>query len=297
MALGAKGTLFTGARATACLLWAASIVVLFLLDRQTSFFALAVAAYAIFLIGMGAWLLPEAVPVETDDVLRAVGTGGFLAARCVVVVVTAGLVYALGAALAGFENGVAVPLLTPLVRELGDIRLWRGVGGIELFKLGLYVLVPAGLLLALGARPRELGLCLPAPCTAVGTVACLVPTVSFVGWGIGSGKLTGAAPIFLLVHNLLSNGFSEEFLCRGMIMSHLRAFVTAEWAVLIQAVIFAIMHFQLTGVEERAAPWQSLAEDIALNMPIGLAFGYLALRSRSLLLPTLLHMFRWVPET
>jgi membrane protease YdiL (CAAX protease family) len=80
-----------------------------------------------------------------------------------------------------------------------------------------------------------------------------------------------------------------------MMLSHLRAFLKADWALLVQAVLFALMHFQPTGAEEQAAPLRSLAEDVALNMPLGLAFGYLALRSRSLALPTLLHVFRWVP--
>jgi hypothetical protein len=38
--------------------------------------------------------------------------------------------------------------------------------------------------------------------------------------------------------------------------------------------------------------WRSLAEALALNLPVGLAFGFLAVHSRSLVLPTLLPMFR-----
>jgi membrane protease YdiL (CAAX protease family) len=80
-----------------------------------------------------------------------------------------------------------------------------------------------------------------------------------------------------------------------MALSHLRAFVGIGWALLGQALAFALLHFHPAGAEERAAPWRSIAEDLALNLPVGLAFGFLAVRSRSLLLPTALHMFRWVP--
>ena len=56
-----------------------------------------------------------------------------------------------------------------------------------------------------------------------------------------------------------------------------------------------MLHYHPSGVEEQAAPWRSLAEDLALNVPVALAFGFLAVRSRSLLLPTCLHMLRWIP--
>jgi hypothetical protein len=99
----------------------------------------------------------------------------------------------------------------------------------------------------------------------------------------------------LVVHNFLSNGFSEEFQCRGMIFSHLRAFLKTDWALLVQAVVFGLLHFHPNGVEEQANLAGSLAEDLALNMPVALAFGFLALRSRSLVLPTFLHLFNWHP--
>jgi membrane protease YdiL (CAAX protease family) len=126
-------------------------------------------------------------------------------------------------------------------------------------------------------------------------VACLIPVVSFVSWGVATGRLTPAALFWLLLHNFFSNGFTEEFMCRGMILSHLRAFGKTGWAQLGQAIVFALLHFHPAGVNEQAAPWTSLAEDLSLNLPVGLAFGFLALRSRSLALPTLLHVFRWLP--
>jgi membrane protease YdiL (CAAX protease family) len=136
---------------------------------------------------------------------------------------------------------------------------------------------------------------LPAGRTALATLVCLIPVVSFVGCGSATGRLAPAALFWLLLHNFFSNGFTEEFLCRGMILSHLRALFQTGWAQLGQAVAFALLHFHPAGAAEQASPWRSVAEDLALNLPVALAFGFLALRSRSLALPTLLHIFRWLP--
>ncbi len=291
--LARRRALLSPARLTAILLWSASVLVLALLDRQVFFFALAVVGYAFFLWAVGAWLLPGAG--EPSEVLRTRATGRRLAARCAVVGAAGTLVFCSGAALAGMQSGATVPLLTPLFQTLGEIHLWPGVGGIELWKVASYVIVPGAVLMALGARAMELGLRLPSVRTTLATLVCLVPSATFVGWGVWSGRLSAAGLFLLLIHNLFSNGFSEEFLCRGMMLSHLRAFLDTDWALLIQALLFALLHFHPTGAEEQQMPLRSLAEDIALNLPLGLAFGYLALRSRSLVLPTLLHLFRWTP--
>jgi membrane protease YdiL (CAAX protease family) len=283
------------AGATALFLWAASVVILAFSDPNTCYFAFIVAGYAIYLGAVGMWLLPKTVPADAEPVLRAAATRLRLVARCVVVGAAVALVAMDGAAYAGIKSGSTVPLLTPMIQYLLTVHLWPGVGGLELLNFATYALVPGLLLLALGARPRELGLCVPARGTFVATLVCLIPSLGFVGWGLVSGKLTPLALLYLVVHNFLSNGFSEEFQCRGMIFSHLRAFLTTDWAQLVQAVVFALLHFHPNGVDEQANLAGSLAADLALNMPVALAFGFLALRSRSLALPTFLHLFNWQP--
>ncbi len=283
------------AGAATVLVWAASVSYLAFTDRSTCQFALIVAGYALYLTAVGRWLLPRTVPLESEPVLRAEGTRPRLATRCFVVILFIALVALDGAAYAGIQSGVEVPLLTPMIRYLLTVHLWPGVGGVELLNFATYALVPGLLLLALGARPHELGLRLPARATAVATIVCLLPCLGYVGWGLARGKLTPLGVLLLVVHNLLSNGLSEEFQVRGMVFSHLRAFLRTDWALFIQAVVFALLHFHPNGSEELADPVGSLAGDIALNMPVALAFGYLALRSRSLTLPTLLHLFNWQP--
>jgi membrane protease YdiL (CAAX protease family) len=286
----------TVAGVTALLLWAASVLVLALNDLNTCCFALIVAGYAIYLAAVGMWLLPKTVPLEAEPVLRAVAPSACrLVARGVVVGAAVALVAMDGAAYAGIGSGCPVPLLTPMIQFLLTVNLWPGVGGVELLNFTTYALLPGLLLVALGARPRELGLCLPSRGTVVATLLCLIPCLGFVGWGLVSGRLTPLGLFFLVIHNFLSNGFSEEFQCRGMVFSHLRAALKTEWALLAQAVVFALLHFHPNGVEEQANLSASLAADLALNMPVALAFGFLALRSRSLLLPTILHLFNYQP--
>jgi membrane protease YdiL (CAAX protease family) len=276
--------------------WAASLGGLAAADQEFPIFPLAIAGYVAYLITVGAWLLPRPRPGRLDDVLRAAGGRGHLVVSSAVVLVAAAVVFATGAALTGLDTGFVVPVLTPWVNELRQVHLWPGVGGVELFILASYVLVPGALLLALRARPRQLGLCPPAAGTTLASLACVVPSLAFVVWALASSQLSAAGLGLLMVHNFVSNGFCEEFLCRGMILSHLRAALSTDWALLVQALIFALMHFHPTGLDEQARPLRSAAEDIALNMPIGLAFGFLAVRSQSIALPTLLHCFRWVPS-
>jgi hypothetical protein len=68
--------------------------------------------------------------------------------------------------------------------------------------------------------------------------------------------------------------------CLAQGTAHLRAFVKTDWAQLVQRVISAVLHYHPSGVEEQAALWWSLAEDLELNVPAALALGYLAVRSQ-----------------
>jgi membrane protease YdiL (CAAX protease family) len=274
-------------------LWSASVAYFAACERNTFYFALVVAAYALYLAAIGRWLLPKTVPLEAEIVLRAAGPR--LTARWAVIVGAVALVALNGAAYAGIASGISVPVLTPMVRRLLAVLLWPGVGGFELLNFATYALIPGLLLAALGARLRDFGLCSPAWKTLPGTVLCLIPSLCFVGWGMASGKLTPLGVFYLVVHNFLSNGFSEEFQCRGMVLSHLRAIIPTGWAIVMQAFVFSLLHFHPNGAEERADVLSSMAGDIVLNLPVALAFGYLALRSRSLALPTALHLFNWQP--
>jgi len=282
------------ANIAALLLWAASLAVLFLVDGEVSCFPFAVAGYTLYLGVVGAWLLPKSLPAELESVLCARATGWQLAARCGIVLMAILFVYT-DDVVAVLQSEGTAPALSPFLVWVRSIRVAPKLSGYELYNFGTYALIPGILLLTLGAPPRELGLCLPKRGTFLGSLVCLLPVISFVGWGVATGRLSAGGLFWLVIHNLFSNGFTEELLCRGMVLPHLRAFLKTSWAQLGQAIVFALLHFHPAGAEEQANPYRCMAEALALNMPVAMAFGFLALRSRSLFLPTLLHMFRWLP--
>ncbi|MFY9738812.1 MAG: hypothetical protein WAK11_07120 [Candidatus Cybelea sp.] len=58
--------------------------------------------------------------------------------------------------------------------------------------------------------------------------ALALPAILTGIWFVrGNGSV--ALLLFFFVRNLLSNGFSEEFLMRGTLFSHLRVFMSKEW--------------------------------------------------------------------
>ena len=153
----------------------------------------------------------------------------------------------------------------------------------------LFVVVPGALVFALGARPCELGLGRPTPGTGPAAAVCLAPFA--IAWlvRVSSGALTPSPLGVAILHNALSNGFSEEFLFRGLWLGHARAFMRTDWALLIQAIAFALMHLG-TSLHDEPNALGILANVIALNVPLGFILGLIALRSGSIWLPELIHM-------
>jgi membrane protease YdiL (CAAX protease family) len=68
------------------------------------------------------------------------------------------------------------------------------------------------------------------------------------------GSLTVVALLTAIVQNLLSNGSTEEFLCRGLFLSALRRWLSNDWSNVIQALLFAPIHAGGTVVEGGATP-------------------------------------------
>lgn len=61
-------------------------------------------------------------------------------------------------------------------------------------------------------------------------------------------------------------------------------------ALVFQAAFFALIHAGGTVAEEHWNPVLIFANVLALNMPIALTLGFMAMRSRSLLLPSAVHV-------
>lgn len=246
--------------------------------------AAAGAAYAGVLAGLTVWLVRRPAP---DDRLRAgpprrawdIVAGGLL-----------GWAFLYGFAFGGVYGGVRVPGLTSLIADLTRWRPAPGVDGTTLLNFASLAAVPAAALLAAGARPRDLGLCPPVPGTRAATAACLVLPAGFVAWGFAHGKLTPALLLVGVVHNLLSNGLTEEVMCRGVLLARLRTAAGTAWGVAIQGLLFGLVHVGGAIPEEHGDAVTAAAAAVALNAPMGVALGVIAVRTGSLALPTAIHV-------
>jgi membrane protease YdiL (CAAX protease family) len=153
----------------------------------------------------------------------------------------------------------------------------------------MFVLVPGVLVVALGARRRELGLTRPARGTFVATLAVTSLFLLSWTWRIMHGRPSVPMLSLFLIHNLLSNGFSEEFQTKGLVLSHLRAFMGTGWALVVMALLVALLH-SADAVHDERNILGVLANGIALNVPMNYFLGRAALRTKSLFLPVIVHL-------
>jgi membrane protease YdiL (CAAX protease family) len=235
--------------------------ILFIFDRTYAYIALGAFAYGLIL-----WLVARACirydAAAEDVALKAQATGVRLYARIAVV--------------------VASLLFVVMRANAGVFLTWRGDSAFPNFISE--ALIPGLLLFAFGAKPIELGLRAWAKGSWYTLLGALVlPAIMLAIW-FAKGHASVGLLVFMLARNFLSNGISEEFLMRGMTMSHLRTFFSTDWAVALQALLFGALHFETGG---NALP--TLAEVIALNAPMGFFLGLIALRARSVVLTGLIH--------
>ncbi len=261
-------------------LGAISEAILFAGDRDAAYQSLGLNAYLGVL-----WLVTARVvaadEAAEDDVL--VPGRRFVSARTAVVAVTVLFVtFAYGMV----GNGVAdVPVLSPLWARIVAARL--PFGATAAVNPLLYAVVPVVLLLALGARPRELGFARWAPRTSRAAAAALVLPVAFAAWTLFAHRHTLRGLGYIVTRNFLSSGLSEEVLFRGLALSHLRAFVPVEWAVFVQSLLFGLFHVASSLAEP--GPLVLAAYLFATSAVPGFLLGLIALRTRSLGLPILIH--------
>lgn len=240
------------------------------------------------LLAAGVWFLVRR-PAGADR-LRATGSGISLRAWPAVALVTLAWAFLYGFAFGGVAGGVHIPVLTPWIAGLNRWRLARGVDGTTLLNFASLGLLPAAILLALGARRREIGLATPVAGTRLASVACLILPALMVAWAVVAGKVTAPTLLVLALHSLLSNGFCEEMMCRGVLLPPLRASGSTAWAVVIQGLLFGLVHVGGAIPEEGGDAVLAVAAAVALNFPMGTALGFVAVRTGSLALPVAIHV-------
>ena len=273
-------------------LWLASVMALFAADASMAALAAATAAYAAVIGGATLWLLPPPAPAAGDDVLRfQPGSRRNLVLRLAIVGLTATYIFFQGMAGGALRpHGIYVPLLTPVV--LAAVRVHTPLrGGLSpVLNFVMYALVPGTLLLTSGTSGRELGLVRSRPGSGRPLMIALTLPVIMCATALLRGGITVTGLLWIVVHNLLSNGFSEEFQSRSMNLAALRALAANGWALVVQAMIFALLHAGDTIPDYPGHPLLVIANVVALNAPMGLALGHMALRSRSLVMPAVVHV-------
>jgi len=175
-------------------------------------------------------------------------------------------------------------------------------------KLSVHIVLPAILLVLLGAKLApiaQLGLsgrkfwrtlivlgviilalvCVITP--SLKLISGIPPTFETMIWAVPLG--------FIWI--TLEAGACEEFLFRGVLQTRLTAWFNSAWAgVIVTSILFGLAH--APGLFMRGGPgvdgWstdplQVVAHTIAVLSPIGLTFGLIYARTKSLLLVILLH--------
>jgi hypothetical protein len=177
---------------------------------------------------------------------------------------------------------------TPVVDALDGF--WRHVFAIPSWGTNptLYVIVPGLCLLALGARWRSLGF---ARGYRSWLIALLWGSIQIIGIivALAMGRYGVLTLLRYFVSNLLQNGFSEEFLFRGALLTRLKPLLGTSWAVVLSSLVFGLWHL---GVDTAGGGnyLAGAAVGILSQGTFGLAMAIVFLRTRNLLAPTILHI-------
>lgn len=182
-----------------------------------------------------------------------------------------------------------IPLWSPLMETLENIG-GQALGNENYLKNPVaYFVLPLIVLLLLRARFVSLGFGRGHRVWRVLLIWCTLPVLVILIQIVG-GSLAVGQVLNRFVSNGLQNGFFEEFLFRGALQTRLRKLSTAEWALVLQALIFGLWHLGLgyssTGMEDVIAA----ASTIMLQASIGLGLGIIFARSRNLLAPSVFHV-------
>lgn len=252
----------------------------------------AIAIMAIFGLALSglAWLLTLGAKAPPIEVRRPALESGVLLIYLAVVYAGLFLVYGMGGARAAFPPGpqqemlvlalkLAVHVILPmlLLALLGArlAPLWQA--GVRRWQFWLTLMVLGAIILGL--------LCVVSPSLA--NIAATHTPWSTLAW---------IAPVsFIWI--AIEAGLNEEFLFRAVLQTRLTAWFNSAWAgVFVTSLIFGVAH--APGLFMRGGPgvdgWstdpgQVVAYTFAVLAPMGLLFGLIYARTKSLLLVVLLH--------
>ncbi|WP_411733790.1 lysostaphin resistance A-like protein [Paeniglutamicibacter sp.] len=190
------------------------------------------------------------------------------------------------------DGNADIPLWTPLVEWLQRLgERWFGEGlGTFLVNPVTYVLIPLVVLLLASARLPALGFVKGHRVGRALLICCALPVI-WLAFTLIIGQQTIVRLLGGFISDFMQNGFLEEFLFRGLLQTRLRLLAGAGWALVLQALMFGVWHlgsgFANTG---HAGLLPAIAITIVQQGLLGLSFGILFERTRSLLVPSVVHI-------
>ena len=191
---------------------------------------------------------------------------------------------------------IRIPLwsdMTAWFFELGEALLpaeWFGGPGNSIANPVQYFVIPFLLLLALGARPTELGFRKGNKVWQVGLVWVALPALVIAALLV-TGSLTGQVVARRMIGNAFQNGFFEEFLFRGALLTRLRKVISVPWALAIQGLVFGLWHLRANTASMDGNLLAGLAVCIVSQTVIGVGYGYLFHKTKNLAAPSAAHVF------
>jgi len=100
-------------------------------------------------------------------------------------------------------------------------------------------------------------------------------------------RFLSLAPALLVL--VISNGFQEEFLFRGLFLQRYEAFFSPVFAVVLQAIVFSIAHLGISYTPSAAL------FTLLFVFPLGIATGYLMRATKGILTPAIFHAALDIP--
>jgi membrane protease YdiL (CAAX protease family) len=152
-----------------------------------------------------------------------------------------------------------------------------------------YFILPMIGLLALGARWGGLGFRWGYRSWLVVAVLSLASIIS-----IGAGLLAGHVAVFTLLvsvfSNAVQNGFFEEFLFRGALMTRLTLLLNSRWAIVLSSLAFGLWHLGLNTERLGGNLIAGAALGILFQGVPGLSFAVVFWRTHSIVASSVIHV-------
>lgn len=150
-------------------------------------------------------------------------------------------------------------------------------------------MLPLIALLLLRADVRHLGFQRGYHSWRVIAVWCFLP-VLLILLNLLRGSMTVGYVATSLVGNSLRNGFFEEFLFRGVLLTRLSRLSGSTWGIVLSSLLFGFWHLGAALGPAQGNILVALAMTMVAQGMVGLGWAIAFVRTRNLLAPSVIHV-------